>query len=87
MARTFTVEAGVDLEDVLNEIEDSELATELEKRRLAPPSRNVVVSAVTAIRQGRHDEAILALERYFLPRWADKAECEMAYRSAMAAKP
>lgn len=45
--------------------------------------KSAAVNAITAIRQGRHEDAITILEREFLPMWEDVADCETAYREAM----
>ena len=41
------------------------------------------MEAIAQIRCGRSDDAIVTLERAFLPRWQDSVECEMRYREAM----
>ncbi|MGB3042489.1 MAG: hypothetical protein WBB98_04825 [Xanthobacteraceae bacterium] len=48
--------------------------------------RESAITAINQIRTGRHTEAIVTLERAFLPRWQDGAECEIRYREAMAEK-
>lgn len=83
MGRFISVE--IDVDDLLDELDSSEVAEVLERRGVTDEARSVVTSAIAAIRQGRHDDAALALERHFLPRWQDKAACEAAYRQSMSA--
>lgn len=45
--------------------------------------KSVAIDAITAIRQGRYDDAITALEREFLPQWEDVEDCRKAYKEAM----
>jgi len=45
--------------------------------------RESAITAINQIRTGKHSDAIVTLERAFLPRWQDSAECEMRYREAM----
>lgn len=45
--------------------------------------REAAISAINQIRTGKHSDAIVTLERAFLPRWQDSAECEARYREAM----
>lgn len=46
--------------------------------------KTAAVDAINAIRRGDTAEAITILEREFLPQWEDVADCEAAYREAMA---
>jgi len=45
----------------------------------------IIFDALIMLKTGRIDDGITALEREFFPRYADAAECEVAYRRAMAA--
>lgn len=45
--------------------------------------RGAAVEAINQIRAGKHSDAIVTLERAFLPRWQDSAECEVRYREVM----
>lgn len=42
-----------------------------------------VVHAINQIRVGKYEDAIVTLERAFLPTWQDAAECEARYREVM----
>lgn len=44
------------------------------------------MTAIAQIRSGQYDDAIVTLERAFLPAWEDTAACEDRYREVMAAK-
>lgn len=46
--------------------------------------KTAAVDAINAIRRGAYVDAITILEREFLPQWEDIADCETAYREAMA---
>lgn len=41
------------------------------------------ITAIAQIRAGKPDEAIVTLERAFLPAWEDTAACEARYREVM----
>lgn len=41
------------------------------------------ITAIAQIRAGKPDEAIITLERAFLPAWEDTAACEARYREVM----
>lgn len=46
-------------------------------------TKDEVVRAINQIRAGRPQEAIVTLERAFLPAWEDIAACEARYREVM----
>jgi hypothetical protein len=43
----------------------------------------IIFDALIMLKTGRIDDGITALEREFFPRYADAAECEVAYKRAM----
>lgn len=47
--------------------------------------KDEALTAIAQIRAGRHDDAIITLERAFLPAWEDTAACEARYREVMGA--
>jgi len=72
------------LESALDEAEDAiQDARTLLKKVDSDYSRAAAVGAITAIRQGRYDDAVTTLEREFLPKWSDKISCQLAYLNAM----
>lgn len=76
------VKTYVEIEVDLDEFSDEAIAQEAAERGL-PQAKNVVVDAITAIRQSKYDDAITMLEREFLPKWKDRAACDAAYREVM----
>lgn len=48
--------------------------------------KDEAITAIAQIRAGKHDDAIITLERAFLPAWEDMAACEDRYREVMADK-
>lgn len=46
-------------------------------------AREEAWAAINQIRTGRYDDAIVTLERAFLPTWEDTAACEARYREVM----
>ena len=85
MGRTVTVE--IDVEDVVDAMSDAEVLREYTRRGLnkkdEPGGRETVTRAINMINLGRVTDGVTLLEREFLPRWKDKADCEAAYRIAM----
>lgn len=85
MSRTVTVE--VDIEDVVDAMSDAEVLREYTRRGLnkkdEPGARETVMRAINMINIGRVADGVTLLEREFLPRWKDKADCEAAYRVAI----
>jgi hypothetical protein len=45
--------------------------------------KDEALAAINQIRAGKPDEAIVTLERAFLPAWEDTAACEARYREVM----
>lgn len=45
--------------------------------------KDEAVDAITQIRHGKYEDAIITLERAFLPAWEDTAACEARYREVM----
>jgi len=89
---TVTVSAEVDVDDVLESLSDDQIFEEAKRRRNpAPPGTfdtpaEIVSRAVTLIRLGRIDDGTTLLEREFMPRWKDKADCAAAHALAIALK-
>jgi len=46
-------------------------------------ARQAAIDAISMIRRGAYDDAIITIQREFLPKWADQADCEAAYKEAM----
>lgn len=46
-------------------------------------AKSPAMTAINQIRAGRYDDAIVTLERAFLPAWEDTAACEARYREVM----
>ena len=88
--RTATVEVDVDIDDVLDAMSDKDIVAEFDSRGLSrkdePDARAIVTRAINMIRTGRVIDGVTELEREFFPAWKDKANCEEAYRTAMALK-
>jgi hypothetical protein len=84
------VSVEIDVDDVLDQMDDKHLLREVKSRNLKakgePDAREIVSSAINMIRTGRVADGVTLLEREFLPRWKDVADCEEAYRQAMALK-
>ena len=82
---TVTVSVDIDVDDALDRASTDELGSELARRgkKAALNYREVVLDALIMLKTGRIDDGITALEREFFPRYADAAECEVAYRRAM----
>lgn len=83
MASYIRVE--VDLEDVIAELDEAQIKKIAE---MSPDydddDKAAAVDAINAIRGGRYNDAITALERQFLPKWRDVDACQRAYREAFA---
>ena len=45
--------------------------------------KDEAITAINQIRAGKYDDAIVTLERAFLPTWEDTAACEARYREVM----
>lgn len=82
-----TVSIDIDTDEVLDALSDVELQREYKSRGLdrkdEPDARETVTRAINMLKGGRVDDGVTLLEREFLPRWKDKADCEAAYRVAM----
>ena len=46
-------------------------------------ARQAAIEAISQIRRGASTDAILTLERHFLPKWADADAAHRAYRETM----
>ena len=82
---TVTVSVDIDVDDALEGASTDDLVSELARRgqKTALNEREAVLDALIMLKTGRIDDGITALEREFFPRYADAAECEVAYRRAM----
>lgn len=84
-----SVRVDVDLKDVLDQCDDDVCEAIAESIGFVHPDnidlacREHAITAINQIRTGKHSDAIVTLERAFLPRWQDSAECEARYREAM----
>lgn len=74
-----------DIENVIDAIEDAlNAATALRGKDLeAKDGKTAAIDAINKIRRGDYADAITTLEREFLPKWNDRADCAAAYREAM----
>lgn len=75
-----------DIDDVIDAIEDAlNAATALRgKDDAVDDGKRAAIDAINKIRRGDYADAITALEREFLPKWDDRADCAAAYREAAA---
>jgi len=81
MARYINVD--VDIDDVFAAIDDADIIKEAASRGYNHSSTLSVIDALTQMRAGRIADAQTTLEREFLPKWRDRAECEASYRLAI----
>lgn len=84
---TITVE--IDVDDVIDQLSDRQLAAEYKARELGLGDgnpRETVARAIAIIKTGRVDDGITMLEREFFPTWKDSDTAARAYREAMALK-
>lgn len=80
------VEVDVDPISVLDELNDDEREIIAKSWGYVPENedgRASAVDAISQIRAGHADDAIVTLERAFLPTWEDTATCEARYREVM----
>lgn len=80
------VSAEIDPIEVLDELNDDEREIVARSWGYVPEGEDAKEEAVTAINQirvGKLDDAIVTLERAFLPRWGDVADCEQQYKLEM----
>lgn len=83
----ITVEVDVDIDDALEAATDREIKEEYDARKLGcgvPDNSEIASNAINMIRLGRLDDAILFLEREFMPKWSSIHECEQKYRLDMS---
>lgn len=85
-----TVTIDIDTDEVMDQVSDKELAAEVARRKMPSVKREIdwqrtaAIDAINKIRRGDYADAITTLEREFLPKWNDRADCAAAYREAMA---
>jgi len=80
------VEVEVDPIDVIDELNDDECEIIAKSWGYVPENEDgkaAAVDAIAQIRAGKTDDAIVTLERAFLPAWEDMAACEDRYREVM----
>lgn len=82
-----SVSVDVELQDVIDLMDDDVFEAIARSIDFVPANevsgREDAVTAIAQIRAGKHDDAIVTLERAFLPAWEDKAACEARYREVM----
>lgn len=93
--RVSMIDARVEVSDVLYALDSDEIASliaempiakldeALRKRARARephPLEDCVDEAISLLRDGRGDEALLVLERNAHPKWKTLADCELAMR-------
>jgi len=77
------VQVWIDTEDVISQLDRKDILRIAEEFVFEPQSRESAIEAINQIRTGRNGEAAVTLERCFLPKWKDVAECEARYREVM----
>jgi hypothetical protein len=80
------VSVEIDPLDVLDELTETECETVARQWGYVPKNdgvREEVSHAINQIRAGNTEDAIVTLERTFLPTWKDVADCEQQYKLAM----
>jgi hypothetical protein len=45
--------------------------------------KDAAIEAISQIKRGRIEDAILTIERNFFPTWEDVADCDVRYREVM----
>lgn len=83
-----TVEVSVEVDpiSIIDELNDDEceiIAKGWGYVKKRDDDRETVVDAITQIRHGKYEDAIITLERAFMPAWEDTAACEARYREVM----
>ena len=85
-----TVTVEVDVDDVIDQLTDKQLAAEFKARHLdllgGINPRETVAGAIACIKTGRVEDGITMLEREFFPTWKDRDTAERAYQLAMSLK-
>jgi Flp pilus assembly protein TadD len=84
ITRTVTIAADIDIGDALKCATVMEISAELDSRKEGGDGKLIAIDAINKIRRGDYADAITTLEREFLPKWNDRADCAAAYREAMA---
>jgi hypothetical protein len=80
------VSVEVDPIDVIDELSDDECEIIAKSWGYVPENEGgkaAAIDAINQIRAGKTDDAIVTLERAFLPTWEDTAACEARYREVM----
>lgn len=79
---SILVSAEIDPIDVLDELNDDECEAIAKSWGYVPvreDGKHAVVDAINQIRAGKYEDAIVTLERAFLPTWASQEDCEVRY--------
>lgn len=79
------VDVDVDVKDVLDQLDEDELRGYLGITNDTPDTKDVIRDVIAMLRRGETCDAIVMLERQFLPKWESTQGCESAYRQAVAA--
>lgn len=83
---TVDVSVEVDPIAVIDELSDDEceiVAKSWGYVKKNEDGRETAADAINQIRAGKYEDAIVTLERAFLPAWEDTAACEARYREVM----
>lgn len=85
-----TVTVEIDVDDVIDQLTDKQIAAEYRSRDLGKSEgqspRETVARSIAYIRTGRVEDGITMLQREFFPAWKDRDAAERAYREEMALK-
>lgn len=84
-----SVQVDVELSDIIDQCDDDVCEAIAESIGYVHPDnielavKEHAITAIAQIRAGRPDDAIVTLERAFMPAWEDTAACEARYREVM----
>ncbi|SKA20140.1 hypothetical protein [Consotaella salsifontis] len=74
------------LSNIIREMTTDELVSAAARRGYNLRNDAVVIDAIADLRAGRIDDAIIALDREFAPKFMDSSAAEHAYQAAMQEK-
>lgn len=83
---SISVNVDIDMDDIVQSLTDEEILDMAEQIGHSGSPREVVSRAIAMIKSGRVTDGVTLLEREFFPTWKSNADCEAAYRQAMALK-